>query len=327
MAATRRAALHGQSEPIRDADLSFQPTPRRRGRHAMEKIIEVRDLVKEYHKVRAVDGVSFSVGEGICFGLLGPNGAGKTTTVEMMEGITRPSSGEVRYKGRPLDRAAKQEIGIQFQTTALQDFLTTRECVQLFASFYERALPVDEVARLCSLEDFLDQDNRNLSGGQRQRLFLALALVNNPKVLFLDEPTTGLDPQARQNFWQLIQSIKAQGKTIVLTTHYMEEAYVLCNEIAIMDKGRIIAQGTPEALLTENFEGVWLEIPLENFTPEEGFPWRTHIGEEQVGIHTTDLDATLRYLVGRDVVLSHLKIKSPTLEDLFLDLTGRELRA
>ena len=289
-------------------------------------LIEVRNLEKQYPGVRAVNGVSFSIGEGVCFGLLGPNGAGKTTTVEMMEDLTPPSGGEVLFRGRPLDRAFKQNVGIQFQSTNLQDFLTTQECLELFASFYKRTLPLDEVVRMCSLEEFLDQDNRKLSGGQRQRLFLALALVNDPALLFLDEPTTGLDPQARQNFWQLIQTIKAQGKTILLTTHYMEEAYVLCDEVAIMDRGSIIAQGTPEALLLEHFEGLWLELPRERFAPDADFPWKTHLTEETIGIHTSDLDVTLRHLMDKDISLEGLRIKSPSLEDLFLELTGRELR-
>ena len=299
-----------------DLARSIEPAP----------LIEVRDLVKHYPGVRAVDGVSFSIGEGVCFGLLGPNGAGKTTTVEMMEGLTSPSGGEVLFRGRPLDRAFKQNVGIQFQNTAMQDFLTTRECLELFASFYKRTLPLDQVIEMCSLEEFANQDNRKLSGGQRQRLFLALALVNDPALLFLDEPTTGLDPQARQNFWKLIQSIKAQGKTILLTTHYMEEAYALCDEVAIMDRGRIIARGTPEALLLEHFEGVWLELPRGRFDPPADLPWKTHFTGDAVGIHTGDLDGTLQYLLGVGVSLDGLRIKSPTLEDLFLELTGRDLR-
>ncbi|HKJ00446.1 MAG TPA: ABC transporter ATP-binding protein [bacterium] len=293
----------------------------------MSAILEARELVKRYPKVTAVDGLSLSIAEGTCFGLLGPNGAGKTTTVEMMEGLTPPSSGEVRFRGQPLDRHFKQAVGIQFQSTTLQDFLTTRECIELFASFYPSPLPTAEVMRMCSLEAFADQDNRKLSGGQRQRLYLALALVNDPQLLFLDEPTTGLDPQARQNFWELIRSIKAKRKTIVLTTHYMEEAYALCDEIAIMDRGRIIAQGTPEALLMEHFEGVWLELPRGSFTPPPDFPWKVYATEALVGIHTANVNETLRHLMAQQVSLEGLRVKAPTLDDLFLELTGRELRA
>ena len=293
----------------------------------MAPILEVSNLVKRYASITAVDGVSLQIAPGTCFGLLGPNGAGKTTTVEIMEGLIQPTSGEVRYRGRPLDRAYKQEVGIQFQSTSLQDFLTTRESLVLFASFYHRSMPIADIVRMCSLEGFLDQGTQQLSGGQRQRLFLALALVNDPVLLFLDEPTTGLDPQARQNFWRLIHQIKARDKTVVLTTHYMEEAYALCDEIAIMDQGRIIAQGTPKSLLVEHFEGVWLNLPSEDFVPPGDFPWKTHLLENAVTIHTTDLNGTLRYLMEKDVSLAGMQIKSPSLEDLFLELTGREIRA
>ncbi|MDH3621331.1 MAG: ABC transporter ATP-binding protein [Gammaproteobacteria bacterium] len=211
--------------------------------------LEARNLVKVYPDVRAVDGVSFSVSEGICFGLLGPNGAGKTTTVEIIEGVTSATSGEVYYYGEVAGARFRQEAGIQFQNTALQDYLTVRETISMFRSLYDRQADIDEIVEQCSLGDLLDRDNRKLSGGQRQRLLLAVALVNRPRLIFLDEPTTGLDPQARRNFWDLVQSIRAGGATIVLTTHYMDEAQVLCDEIAIMDEGRIITQGAPEELL------------------------------------------------------------------------------
>src|SRR5215470_12022700 len=228
-------------------------------------ILEVRNLVKVYPAATAVTGISFSVREGICFGLLGPNGAGKTTTIEIMEGILPPTSGEVRYRGAPLGPRFHEEAGILFQKTALQDFLTVRQCIGLFRGLYDRGLAVDEALRLCALEKLAGRDNRKLSGGQLQRLLLAIALVNDPAVLFLDEPTTGLDPQARRNFWELVQSIKAQRKTIILTTHYMEEAELLCDAIAIMDNGKIIAQGPPRRLLHEHFAEVMLELPKHDF--------------------------------------------------------------
>jgi ABC-2 type transport system ATP-binding protein len=212
---------------------------------AMPPVLEVRDLVKQYPGVRAVDGVSFAIPEGQCFGLLGPNGAGKTTTVEMMEGVTTPTAGEVLYRGERLGSRFRAEAGIQFQKTALQDFLTVRETLTLFTRLYPRRRPVDELIRTCALEQVAERDNRKLSGGQMQRLLLGIALANDPRVLFLDEPTTGLDPQARHNFWDLIRAIKAEGRTVLLTTHYMEEAYFLCDVIAIMDRGRIIAEGPP----------------------------------------------------------------------------------
>ncbi len=291
-------------------------------------ILEVEKLVKQYPSVTAVDGVSFAVCEGTCFGLLGPNGAGKTTTIEIMEGILPPTSGEVRYRGEPLGARFREEAGILFQKTALQDFLSVRQCVALFRGLYERGLDVDEVLRLCALEKLAGRDNRKLSGGQQQRLLLAIALVNDPKVLFLDEPTTGLDPQARRNFWELVESIKARRKTIILTTHYMEEAQLLCDEIAIMDGGRIIAQGAPQRLLREHFAEVLLELPRHEF-PEitRRLPLKLIDASDRVEISTHDLDSTLRTLIEAQVPLRNLRIRPANLEDLFLDLTGKELRA
>jgi ABC-2 type transport system ATP-binding protein len=290
-------------------------------------ILEVHALVKQYPSVTAVSGVSFAVPEGTCFGLLGPNGAGKTTTVEIMEGILPPTSGEVRYRGEPLDARFHEEAGILFQKTALQDFLSVRQCVALFRGLYERGLDVDEVLKLCALEKLASRDNRKLSGGQQQRLLLAIALVNDPKVLFLDEPTTGLDPQARRNFWELVESIKARRKTIILTTHYMEEAQLLCDEIAIMDHGRIIAQGAPERLLREHFAEVLLELPRQDF-PElaRQLPLKLIDASDRVEISTHDLDSTLRALIEARVPLRNLRIRPANLEDLFLELTGKELR-
>ncbi len=292
-------------------------------------ILEVRDLVKVYPTATAVNGISFSVPAGTCFGLLGPNGAGKTTTIEIMEGILPPTSGEVRYRGEVSGARFRQEAGILFQKTALQDFLTVRQCVALFRGLYERGLGVDEVLRLCALEKLAGRDNRKLSGGQQQRLLLAIALVNDPDVLFLDEPTTGLDPQARRNFWELVQSIKAQRKTIILTTHYMEEAELLCDEIVILDHGRIVAQGPPRRLLSEHFAQVLLELPRQDFpAAARALPLNILEGSsDRVEITTDDLEATLRTLLAAQVSLTHLRIRPANLEDLFLELTGTELRA
>jgi ABC-2 type transport system ATP-binding protein len=290
--------------------------------------LEVLDLVKQYPAVTAVNGVSFAVPEGTCFGLLGPNGAGKTSTIEIMEGILPPTSGEVRYRGEPVGARFREEAGILFQKTALQDFLTVRQSVALFRGLYQSGLDVDEVLELCALEKLAGRDNRKLSGGQQQRLLLAIALVNDPKVLFLDEPTTGLDPQARRNFWALVESIKARRKTIILTTHYMEEAQLLCDEIAIMDRGRIIAQGAPQRLLSEHFAEVLLELPRHEF-PEgaRSLPLKLIDASDRVEISTHDLDGTLRALIEAQVPLRNLRIRPANLEDLFLDLTGKELRA
>jgi ABC-2 type transport system ATP-binding protein len=290
-------------------------------------ILEVHELVKEYPATTAVAGVTFSVPEGACFGLLGPNGAGKTTTIEIMEGILPPTAGSVRYRGEPLGARFREEAGILFQKTALQDFLTVRQCLALFRGLYTRGLDVEEVIRLCALDKFAGRDARKLSGGQQQRLLLGIALVNDPQVLFLDEPTTGLDPQARRNFWELVESIKARRKTIILTTHYMEEAELLCDEIVIMDRGRIIAQGSPRRLLHEHFDEVLLELPRQEFPPAaRALSLNIIDASDRVEITTHDLEATLRTLLEARVPLSHLRIRPGNLEDLFLELTGKELR-
>ncbi|OLB12068.1 MAG: ABC transporter ATP-binding protein [Gammaproteobacteria bacterium 13_2_20CM_66_19] len=290
-------------------------------------MLEVENLVKQYPGTTAVAGVSFSVPEGVCFGLLGPNGAGKTTTIEIMEGILPPTAGEVRYRGEPLGARFREDAGILFQRTALQDFLTVRQSIALFRGLYAHGLEVDELVRLCALEKLARRDARKLSGGQQQRLLLAIALVNDPAVLFLDEPTTGLDPQARRNFWELVQSIKARRKTIILTTHYMEEAELLCDEIAIMDRGHIIAQGPPRRLLHEHFAEVLLELPRQEFPPAaRELPLNIIDASDRVEISTHDLEATLRTLLEARVPLGHLRIRPGNLEDLFLELTGKELR-
>jgi ABC-2 type transport system ATP-binding protein len=293
----------------------------------MKPVLEVLDLVKQYPGVRAVDGVSFAIATGTCFGLLGPNGAGKTTTVEIMEGVTQPTSGRVLYHGEPLGKRFRDEAGIQFQKTALQEFLTVRETLQMFRRLYPRGRGVDELITLCALDQVVDRDNRKLSGGQLQRLLLALALVNDPQVLFLDEPTTGLDPQARHNFWDLIRAIKAEHRTVLLTTHYMEEAYFLCDVIAIMDHGRIIAEGPPSRLLKEHFDDVVLELPRAEFRVDPAiFPLPVLTADDRVEILTADVEQALRALLDHGVPLRHLRIRPRNLEDLFLELTGRELR-
>jgi ABC-2 type transport system ATP-binding protein len=291
----------------------------------MPAVLQARDLVKQYPRVRAVDGVSFEVQEGSCFGLLGPNGAGKSTTIEMLEGLLKPTSGQVLFRGAPLGGHYRERVGIQFQHTALQEHLSSRENLRFFGALYPQRRPLDELIALCRLEEFLDRDTSKLSGGQRQRLLLAIALVNRPEVLFLDEPTTGLDPQARRNFWDLVQGVKAQGKTIVLTTHYMEEAYLLCDHIVIVDHGCIIAQGSPGALLAEHFDDAVLELPsAEADKLHDGVVYK-HKGDT-VEIHTPDIGATIAGLQAAGASLAQLRIRPRTLEDLFLELTGRELR-
>ena len=290
-------------------------------------LLEVHDLVKHYPKIKAVNGVSFTLKAGTCFGLLGPNGAGKTTTIEILEGIHESTSGEVLYKAEPVGQRFRNEAGIMFQSTALQDFITVRETLEMFARLYTRNADLDDLIQRCNLSAYLDQDNRQLSGGQRQRLLLAIALVNDPDIIFLDEPTTGLDPQSRRNFWDLIEFIKAQGKTILLTTHYMDEAYVLCDEIAIMDHGKIIAQGTPKELLAAHFNDVILQLPESDISNIGSLPFPTYKRKDLIEITTSDVNHTIEELMARDISLAHLQVRSRNLDDLFLDLTGKELRS
>jgi ABC-2 type transport system ATP-binding protein len=267
------------------------------------------------------------VREGICFGLLGPNGAGKTTTVEIIEGVTAATSGEVFYYGEVAGSRFRQEAGIQFQNTALQDNITVRETVEMFRALYQRQANIDDIIEQCSLGDLLDRDNRKLSGGQRQRLLLAVALVNRPRIVFLDEPTTGLDPQARRNFWDLVKSIRADGATILLTTHYMDEAQVLCDEIAIMDAGKIIAQGSPDALLRKQYDGLIIELPISDLTDDlSGIEHTVHENLGIIEVITTDVSDSLQRLTPHVSNLNQIKIRQPNLEDLFLDLTGHSLR-
>ena len=289
-------------------------------------VIKVEQLKKVYKDVVAVDNISFDVQQGHCFGLLGPNGAGKTTTIEMMEGIISASSGTILYGNEPINDEITAKIGIQFQHTALQDFLTVKETLNLFASFYEHTLPIQELVKLCDLGEFLDRDNRLLSGGQRQRLLLALALINDPEIVFLDEPTTGLDPQARRNFWQLIKNIKAKNKTVILTTHYMDEAEQLCDDIVIMDHGRIIESGTPRQLLQKHFEEVFIYVPKLQIPDDLLKPHKWMVEGDSVEIRSENVEQTLSFLMEQDVSLDGLHVKSANLDDLFLKLTGHSLR-
>lgn len=294
----------------------------------MPVALEARNLVKQYPGVLAVDDVSFQVEEGICFGLLGPNGAGKTTTVEIMEGVTPATSGKVYYYGKLAGRKFREEAGIQFQSTALQQFITVKETLEMFRDLYDRQADLDQVIDDCSLRDLLDRDNRKLSGGQLQRLLLGVALINSPRLVFLDEPTTGLDPQARRNFWDLVSRIRSGGTTIILTTHYMEEAQFLCDEIAIMDVGKIITQGSPDALLKAHYKNVIIELPLNEFDGElADIEHKVLETQGIIEIETDDVNASLQELAARASGLNGMKIRQPDLEDLFLDLTGHSLRA
>lgn len=293
----------------------------------MEPILEVKNLVKKYDRVVAVDGVSFALQPGVCFGLLGPNGAGKTTTIEIIEDVIPPTAGEIFYKGKSRSPSFREEVGIQFQSTALLNFLTVRETLETFKSFFTQTTPIEKLVELCRLGEFLNRYNDKMSGGQRQRFLLALALINQPQLLFLDEPSTGLDPQARRNLWDLIQGIKAEGKTIILTTHYMEEAQILCDEVAIMDYGKIIARGTPADLIRQHGRKITVVIPRQRFAPAtDGFPLPVREVKDTIEIRTDDVNRCLEQLITHGVDLTDITVRSPNLETVFLNLTGRQLR-
>ncbi len=300
--------------------------------------IEVRNLRKVYQGVPAVDGISFSVAEGEVFGLLGPNGAGKTTTIECIEGLRQPDAGEITVLGRDFragPNGIKERIGIQLQTTGLYPRLTVAELLNLFGTFYARALPVDELLRLVSLEDKRNTLSKNLSGGQHQRLSLALALVNDPELLFLDEPTTGLDPQSRRQIWNIVKDLKRRGKTIVLTTHYMEEAQTLCDRVAVMDAGKIIALGTPRQLIEQHFETAAVEFEDRNAASLEmlnALPGVTRASRDGtlVTLYSRDTPHTVEAMLAAaregKIAFDDLRVRSATLEDVFLKLTGRRIR-
>jgi ABC-2 type transport system ATP-binding protein len=277
--------------------------------------------------VTAVDDLSLSVPEGICFGLLGPNGAGKTTLIEIIEGILRPSAGEVRYQGRSRDAYFREQIGIMFQHTALLSYLKVQETLATFRALYRHPADINHIIDLCHLGEIRTRYNDRLSGGQRQRLLLALALVNQPSLLFLDEPSTGLDPQARRNLWDIITRVKAQGKTIILTTHYMEEAQQMCDDVAIIDRGRIIARGAPDQLIARHASGVGIVLEHGVLEKAEGrIPYETTPKGSHVIVHVEDMNQGVETLIRLGVDLTGMNVHVPNLETVFLKLTGRTLR-
>jgi ABC-2 type transport system ATP-binding protein len=300
--------------------------------------IEIHNLVKRYGDLVAVNGISLTVEDKQIFGILGPNGAGKTTTLEVVEGIRDPDGGEIRILG--LDRSKmkkeiKELIGVQLQSTATPDRLTVRETIELFGTFFKHQLPADDVIKHVQLEQKADARVEELSGGQAQRLAIGLALVNDPKLIFLDEPTTGLDPAARRNLWEVIEGLREEGKTIVITTHYMEEAERLCDIVAIMDQGKIVAQDTPKNLIKALGESQAIEFTAEAKIPEaelSALPNVTRVvnNENAYSLFTTDATATLRAVIEHGTSgawrAEDIKIRSATLEDVFVKLTGRRLR-
>jgi len=301
-------------------------------------ILQVENLVKRYGDVEAVRGVSFSVDEGEVFGLLGPNGAGKTSTVEAMEGLRVPDGGRISVCGLDPQRSPnelKNEIGATLQATSLPDKLRVSEAIHLFAGFYKRNRNANELLRRFGLEEKRNAFYNQLSGGQKQRLALAMALVNDPRVLFLDEPTAGLDPQVRREIYEIIEELKREKKTIVLTTHYIEEAERLCDRVAIIDHGKVIAAGTPRELEERSANTTRVEVRLAREASSgklknlEGVVDAREVDGAYV-LHcqrtAPAIVALVKHLEAEGNELVSLEIATPSLEDVFIELTGRRLR-
>src|SRR5947199_3701271 len=301
-------------------------------------ILQVENLVKRYGDVQAVRGVSFSVEEGEVFGLLGPNGAGKTTTVELLEGLRTLDSGRVSVCGldpQEKPQELKQEIGAALQSTSLPDKLRVMEALRLFASFYKRRRNPEDLLKRFGLEEKRNAFYSQLSGGQKQRLALAIALVNDPKVVFLDEPTAGLDPQVRREIYDIIEELRRDKKTIVLTTHYIEEAERLCDRVAIVDHGKVIAQGTPRELKQASMDKTRVEVRLSREESDETLKLLEGVSDCRSlnGVYVLHCQrppqaivSLVKHLEAQNNELISLEIATPSLEDVFIELTGRRLR-
>lgn len=309
----------------------------------MPAVIECHDLRKTYPgkvKVEAVRGLSLQISAGECFGLLGPNGAGKTTTIEILEGLLEPTAGRVIILGqswKSSPREIREQIGISLQETRLSEKLTVRETVELFASFYREPRPTEEVLNALQLTEKANAQVGDLSGGQKQRLAVATALVASPKIVFLDEPTTGLDPQSRRQLWEIIRAFQKRGGTVLLTTHYMDEAERLCDRIAIVDHGQIIAEGTPAELISKLGGHHIVEFALADDSQADHAAWRALPGVDSVRnedrmicLSVSEPHRTIPALLEQvDRVsgqLEHLTTRQASLEDVFVNLTGRHLR-
>jgi len=302
--------------------------------------VEVENLTKRFGDFCAVDSLNFKVANGEIFGLLGPNGAGKTTTIEILEGLLEPTSGEIEVLGnnwKTHDREIRELLGVSLQETRLAEKLTVRETLELFASFYRCPRGVEEVMAELALTEKSSAWVGKLSGGQKQRLAVATALIANPKILFLDEPTTGLDPQSRRQLWEVIRQFQQRGGTVLLTTHYMDEAERLCDRLAIIDHGLTIASGTPSELIERLGGHHMVEFDATGMVSGELEAWRSLPGVE--GVHEEDghvvlsvrephetIPALLGALEKRNGHLLHLTTRQASLEDVFVHLTGRRLR-
>ena len=303
-----------------------------------QPVISVADLHKRYGEVQAVNGLTFEVHRGEVFGLLGPNGAGKTTTIEILEGLNKPDSGEISVLGIDPRRNAvelKERIGVQLQSAALYPNLTVVELLDLFGSFYAQARPTQELIKRFGLEERQIALTKELSGGQRQRLSVALAMVNDPELMFLDEPTTGLDPQARRALWEQIDELRTEGRTVVLTTHYMEEAEQLCDRVAVIDHGQILEIGTVNELVTRHFRERTIRFESRPELTDVRLAQLAAVRRvareaDETALYTADVPATIGELLRLTDELSleglDISVRRPTLEDVFLELTGRALR-
>ncbi len=292
-----------------------------------DPILEVNNLRKVYKNTVAVDNIALQVMPGVCFGLLGPNGAGKTTTIEIIEDIIKPTAGEILYKGALRKSSFREEIGIQFQHTSLLNFLTVKETLVSFKKLFADPEDLDYLIDKCDLTTILERRNDKLSGGQLQRLMLALALINKPNLVFLDEPSTGLDPQSRRNLWVIVDQVKAEGKTVIMTTHAMEEAEYLCDEIAILDQGKIIAQGSPPHLITTHCGGSSIHLPdsiNHDILTTSPLNWQREANS--IRIDNSNIPEVIDKLIELNIDLTGMSVSSANLEDVFLRLTGRQLR-
>jgi ABC-2 type transport system ATP-binding protein len=303
----------------------------------MSTVVHVRSIRKTYGPLVAVDDVSFDVERGEIFGLIGPNGAGKTTTLECIEGLTTPDAGAVSILGLdPIKDAypLQDRIGVQLQEAQLQKRITVQEAVSFWTSLYRRTVDGDQLLEQLGLTAKRSAWFMTLSGGQKQRLFIALALINDPEVVFLDELTTGLDPQARRAIWDLIHGIRARGKTVVLTTHLMEEAERLCDRVAIIDQGRIVDIGPPGVLVRRHCPGRTIIVTTDDPTAAETFRRLPHVlsveaGDRQIRIHGRDdrfVMDLIQAVAARQIPVSDFRTETPTLEDVFLTLTGHSVR-
>ncbi len=310
----------------------------------MNSLLEAKNLEKSFGELKAVRGISLTVAKGQCFALLGPNGAGKTTTVEMLEGLQQPDSGEIKIFDKSLNtnrRDILERVGILLQETHLYKKLTVKETLQLFASFFKKPGNVDAMIKKFGLEEKANARLEHLSGGQKQRLYLGCSLINDPELVFLDEPTTGLDPQARRMIWELLKELKADNRSILLTTHYMEEAEYLADYVAIVDKGQIIVQGTPKQLIRDicGEQTLWISFGEEHKNDRKllaeiaaKLPWFKdarmldggyELLTSQADKHIPELTEMAKAL---GLTISGLRMRSCTLEDVFLKLTGRTIR-